>query len=262
MRIAITGATGFIGARLVQHFQASHEIVALHRSGTSQLPSFDLSQTATLRASLESIDVDVVFHTGGMARRGQCEIDPELATIVNVDATRVIAEWCATRNVRLLFSSVGLYESNVYANTKRMAERGIEETGVSGSTLRLAYTFGSSPSMSRPRPQMRLETEVREPGSQMFDHSWEFQPTSLTHVCKIVESFLERNETFPREANIVTTEATTMHALASVCTGRNVRSCTDFQERITQFIDIRDLLAAQLPTCSLAELHEEVRRLR
>lgn len=260
MRIAITGATGFIGARLVQHLQTSHEIFVLHRNRKDRFLSFDLSQPAALRTSLESLNVDILIHAGGIARRRLCELDPTLAYVVNVDATRVISEWCAMRGVRLLFfSSVGLYESNVYASTKRLAERSVEEAGVKGSTLRLAYTFGVSPSKSRPKPQMRLENEARERGSQIFDRSWKFQPTSLDHVCKVVEAFLYRNDTFPRKASIVTTEETTMHALASACSEYDVRSSLDYQERIVRFIRTYDLLAAQLPTCSLVELYKEVR---
>jgi dTDP-4-dehydrorhamnose reductase len=262
MRIAITGVTGFIGARLSQYLQTSHELIELRRSSRLHPgPSFDLSQPTSLSASLESLEVDVVIHAGGLARRRQCEMDPKLAYTVNVDATRVIAKWCSEHGVRLLFfSSIGIYENNVYAQTKRLAERHIEESGVQYCTLRLAYTFGMSPSTSRPKPQMYLEAEARQPGSQMLDSSWWFQPTSLTHVCKVVDSFLVRSDTFPREASIVTPEATTMHMLASACLGHDVRSCTRLRERSIKHIDTQDNFEGQVPLCSLADLHDELGR--
>lgn len=263
MKIAITGASGFVGSRLTQHFAMSHEIFELHRDQTARFPPFDLNRPATLRATLEGIDADVIIHAGGMARRALCESAPERAYAANVDATRVIAKWCAENGIRMLFfSSIGIYENNTYANTKRMAERIIEEIGAPGSTFRLAYTFGMSPSMSRPNPQMRLEAEIREQGSQIFDRSWMFQPTSLTHLCEVVELFLARKDTFPRKVNVVTTEQTTMSAMASACLGYDVRSCLSYKKRMAHPIDTEHLIAAGLPTYSLYNLYREIRRLR
>ncbi|WP_081797121.1 sugar nucleotide-binding protein [Stenotrophomonas rhizophila] len=263
MRIAVTGATGFIGTRLIQHLQPCNKVLPLSRSPAGNFPSLDLSQPTTLRSALESIDVDMVVHAAGMARRAQCTLNPQLAKLINVDATRAIAEWSAARSIRMIFlSSVGIDEDNVYADTKRQAEQAIEEVGVNASVLRLAYTFGMSTSESRPKPQMRLENEMRDRGSEVFDRAWKFQPTSLTHMCKVVGSLVDENISIPRIANIVTTEATTMHALASVCSGRDVRSSTDYHERGSKFIDTSHLVLARLPTCSLSELHDELRCLR
>lgn len=261
MRIAITGTTGFIGARLSHQLQKTHEITLLTRRGSEGLPLFDLSQPSTLHETLRLIDVDLIIHAAGIARRQQCAINPGLANVVNVEATRVIADWACQHGIRLMFlSSLGIHEDHVYSNTKCLAERVIQSTGAMNTILRLAYTFGWSPSCSRPNPLRRIEMEAQRPGSVRFDNSWHFQPTSLNHVCHVVEAIVETDMP-PREVNIATTEATTMFEIASACLPHKICACIDFKDRPEHFIPDTHLPALGLPNCGLSTLVTELRRM-
>lgn len=261
MRIAITGATGYIGARLRHHLQKKHEITSLTRRSCEGLPPFDLSQPSSLRRTLRLIDVDLIIHAAAIARRKQCMVNPEIAYVVNVEATRVIAEWARHCKIRLIFlSSMGIHEDNIYANTKRLAEQAIQAAGATNTILRLAYTFGFSPSRSRPKPVQQLELEAQRPGAVSFDDSWHFQPTSIEHVCHVVEAVVEVC-TPPQEANVATTEATTMFEVASACLPHQILACKDLKDRPEHFISEAHLSALGLPECSLSSLFEEVREM-
>lgn len=259
MRIAITGTTGYIGARLQSHLQKTHKIIPVSRNGGDGYPPFDLSQPFSLHQTLNLLNVDVIIHAAAIARRNKCTENPELAHVINVEATKVIAEWANQRGIRLIFlSSIGIHEDNAYANTKRLAEQIIHATGSINTTLRLAYAFGFSPSNSRPKPMQRLEQEVQFPDTVSFDDSWHFQPTSLEHVCHVTQAIVE-NKSQPEELNVVTTEASTMFEIASACLSHPIQARNDLKERQEHFISKTYLSDFKLPECSIASFFEEVR---
>lgn len=260
MRIAVTGISGFIGARLAYELRTSHELIPLGRTSAHDTPSFDLAQPARLRQELEIVHADAIIHAGAMARHRLCNAKPALANTINVDATSAIAVWASTHDVPMIFlSTVGVNEDNVYANTKFMAERCVQASGARACIMRLAYTFGWSPSTSRPGPQLRLEAEATKPGSQTFDDSWKFQPTSLTHVCRVLEAILTRQDTLPPNIDIVTSCPTTMHGLASACLTHETRASDELGGRMQQYIDTTELIAEGLPVVTMKVLVDEIR---
>lgn len=258
MRIAITGGTGYIGARLQHHLQKMHEIIPVTRSGCDVYPPFNLDHPSSLKQTLHLLDVDFIIHSAAIARRKQCTDNPDLAHIVNVGATEVIAKWARQSGIRLIFlSSLGIHEDNAYANSKRLAEKVIQDSGAMNTTLRLAYTFGFSPSRSKPKPMQRLINEARDPGSVSFDDSWHFQPTSLEHVCHVTQAIVEHNNR-PEEVNVVTSEATTMFEIASACFSHQIKECKNLKERPEHFVSKTFLSDSKLPECSIASFFAEI----
>lgn len=93
MRYFLTGATGFLGTRLVhQLLEEGHEVVALVRptSETGPLPEAvelvegDVTEKESMRPGM--VGVDGVFHLAAWYRVG--DPDPDLAERVNVHGTR------------------------------------------------------------------------------------------------------------------------------------------------------------------------------
>lgn len=263
MRIAITGITGYIGARLACKLHALHELIPLGRALTHESPSFDLAHPARLRQELEQVHADVVIHAGAMARRRQCDAWPTLTNTINVEATATIAAWASASSTPMIFfSTVGVNEDNAYANSKRMAERCVQISGAKACILRLAYTFGWSPSTSKPGPQSRLQAEAIKPSSQIFDSSWKFQPTSLTHVCQVLEVLLDRHSALPSNIiNVVVPHLTTMHDLASACLTHEVLASKELNKRMQQYINTTDLVVEGLPEVTMQALVDEIQML-
>ena len=114
MKYFVTGATGFVGGRVVgQLRELGHEVVALVRNPDSAahlteagviLHRGDLNDCESLRSGMQG--VDGVFHIAGWykLRRGK---DPE-AVRVNVDGTRNVLE-----TMRELRIAKGVYTSTV-----------------------------------------------------------------------------------------------------------------------------------------------------
>ena len=123
MRYFVTGATGFIGGRLVSQLRAAgHDVVALVRTpanakaltglGVALHPG-DITDKDSLRAGMRG--VDGVFHLAAWYRIGARAADRRLADQINVTGTRNVLEAMRDSGV-----PKGVYTStlNVFGDTE------------------------------------------------------------------------------------------------------------------------------------------------
>lgn len=111
-RIFVTGASGFLGGHICQQATKQWDVFgAFHRNETlpeSTKPvNVDLSESERLFEVLDEIDPSVVIHAA-VIQVDECEGAPDLAQRINVEATRVFAEWCSQRQRRLIYISSDL----------------------------------------------------------------------------------------------------------------------------------------------------------
>ena len=117
MRYFVTGATGFIGGRLVRHLLAAgHQVVALVRNPDKaehlsalgvELAEGDITDVDTLFQPMAG--ADGLFHLAAIYELGA---DPELLARVNVEGTRNVLEVMKTVGVRK-----GVYTSTLAVNS-------------------------------------------------------------------------------------------------------------------------------------------------
>ncbi len=114
MRVVLTGASGQLGAYLLEALiGAGHEVSAWsgravgERCGIKLRP-VELTDKRALEAALASDDPEVVIHAGAISAAEAVRRDPERGRAVNVGATLRLADWCAERDRRLVFTSTDL----------------------------------------------------------------------------------------------------------------------------------------------------------
>ncbi|MEY3897772.1 MAG: hypothetical protein RLZZ214_3293, partial [Verrucomicrobiota bacterium] len=84
-----------MGAALVRHFSAKHEVIPLPRGVC------DLADPRSLADALDVLECDIFINPAGNTSLEECQDDPAMAMRVNADAPGEIAAWAAARGVRV-----------------------------------------------------------------------------------------------------------------------------------------------------------------
>ena len=156
--LLLTGATGFLGRRLLPGLAGAWRIVATSRStGGPDAIAFDLADPGSLARAFESACPAAVVHAGGIADPDACEREPEVARRVNVEAVKVLAGLCAKAKVRLVHFSTdyvfdgmkGWYREDdparpisVYGRGKLESEEAVLSLCPDSAILRVSNCYG------------------------------------------------------------------------------------------------------------------------
>ena len=106
MRIFVIGASGFLGRYIWKHGMTKNvSLFGSHHTfpfkNTIQL---DLLDATSIKKSIEKISPDVIIHCASM-RINQCEKDPKMGKMINVEGTKNIVKFCKENNIHLIFIS-------------------------------------------------------------------------------------------------------------------------------------------------------------
>lgn len=172
MKIMITGANGQLGRDLPGALEGLGTIASF------DLPDFDLTQPANVRAVVEALQPDVIINCAAYTRVDDAERNQELCHRVNAEGPWVLAETARKHNALLVHLSTdyvfdgrkpppGAYVEtdsthplNWYGRTKLAGEQAVQETASRHIILRTAWLFGRTGANF---PKAILRRMLREP---------------------------------------------------------------------------------------------------
>jgi ADP-L-glycero-D-manno-heptose 6-epimerase len=140
-RILVTGASGFVGSRLVGMLNSEgNEVIELDEDYF-----FSDNWISTLNDFLTSETPEAIFHVGACS--DTLEIDSQYMMIRNYESTKQITNWAIANGAKIIYSSSaatygehGSYPSNIYGWSKYAAEDYVRlSTGIS---LRYFNVYG------------------------------------------------------------------------------------------------------------------------
>ena len=171
MKILVTGGAGYIGCVLVPElFNLGHEVIVydnLRFGGKGLLGMFRNSKFSLIKSDIrDSIQLkkavttaDVIVHLASIVGYPACKKEPQLATEVNVEATRLLVNMLTTEQFILFASTCSNYGAvvdaicteetplsplSLYGKTKTEAEK-IIMNECTATTYRFPTAFGLSP---------------------------------------------------------------------------------------------------------------------
>lgn len=109
-RLLITGASGFLGWHLARAAQATWQVEGTYHRHAPPLPGvklhcIDLTDATGVNHWLTQVAPDAVIHTAALSQPNRCEQEPDLSYAINVEATRVLAQFCGDRHIPFAFTS-------------------------------------------------------------------------------------------------------------------------------------------------------------
>jgi dTDP-4-dehydrorhamnose reductase len=152
MRFLVTGSRGQVGWELTRSLAILGEVLACDRCVA------DLSQPESLRSIIRKFKPDVIVNAAAYTAVDKAEAEEPLATVVNCDAVRVLAEESRTLGALLVhYSTEYVFDGtkdapyvesdipnplNAYGRSKLAGERAIQEAGGDWLILRTSWVFG------------------------------------------------------------------------------------------------------------------------
>lgn len=147
LKIALTGADGLVGSRIVELLKNDFEFIPLPQK------SMDITDKNQVSNALRNLDFDVFFHLAAYTNVPGAETNKELCYKINVDGTRNVLDVVKQKQKKFIYISTDFvfdgvtppYDEDsipnpvgVYAKSKYEGEKIVEGQGM---IVRIAYPY-------------------------------------------------------------------------------------------------------------------------
>lgn len=197
MKILLTGASSYVGARLYLDLSKKFEVLGTYNGSklSDKFLHLDVANAEEVKKVISEYAPDVIVHAAANADARWCEANPEKAIALNQESTNSVVQEANQigAKVILLSSFAAVDPINVYGKTKRASEEFVKQTKKGYIILRPSLIIGFSPNMVNDRPFNRILKNLDQKTEAIYDTSWKFQPTYLSHISEIIVNVIERN---------------------------------------------------------------------
>lgn len=217
MKILITGASSYLGARLYFDLKDKYDVLGTY-SRTKLSENFvhlDITNETEVENVITDFMPDVIIHVASNASSKWCEKNPDKAILLNQTATKYILDATNSINGKLIYISslAAVNPTNLYGETK-LASENISKNAENGFLiLRPSLILGYSPNTVNNRPFNRILKNIDEGNPAIYENAWNFQPTYIKHISEVIDACIEKNiwnKTIP----IIVPEMTTRYGSA------------------------------------------------
>lgn len=261
MKILITGASSYVGARIYLDLSKDYHVVGTYNSSrlSSSFVKLDVTNKAEVSTILEKEKPDIIIDVAANANSRWCEANPEEAIKLNEKATQYLVDAANKINAKIIYiSSFAAYNpDNVYAKTKYNSEQIIKNTKNGWIILRPSLILGFSPNITNDRPFNRLLKNKDEGTLAEYDTSWKFQPTSLGHLSDVIKEIINKNinnELIPVVVDELKSRYDTANDILSPFGIKVIPIDNHDTAHFSEKKDISKLKKLELPTCTYQDM--------
>lgn len=150
IKIALTGADGLVGSRIVELLKDDFEFIPLPQS------RMDITNNQQVNSVLNAIDFDIFFHLAAYTNVAGAETNKEACFKINVDGTKNVFNLVRSKQKKFIYISTDFIfdgknppyfedsvpsPSGVYADSKYQGEKVV---GSDGMIVRISYPYRAS----------------------------------------------------------------------------------------------------------------------
>ena len=202
--ILITGANSYVGARLYFDLKEKYKTTGTYHKNrlSDSFVQLDTTNPQEIHDLVSRINPNTIIHVAANASAKWCEEHPEEARDLNERATKSVVDVAKSTASGVIFISSFAAEdtSNVYGQTKAASEEIIKEGTEKYVILRPSLVIGFSPNTQNDRPFNRILKNLDGGIPAVYDTSWKFQPTYISHLSQVISLVIDRDlqgETIP-----------------------------------------------------------------
>jgi dTDP-4-dehydrorhamnose reductase len=207
-RILITGASGFLGYALMQHFRGRGLVTGVGHRPHRGLESVDLRDLDAWRSFLRAQRPDVVIHAAAYRDPDFCETHREETWRLNVAPVEVLRDTLPAAAQLLFISTDYVFDGrtppydetakrapiNVYGASKQAAEDAAL-AHARGTVLRVPLLIGAGPTFALSGFVMQLVRAVGADAEVAWDDHTQRYPTAITDVAAALECLMLQQST-------------------------------------------------------------------
>lgn len=212
MKIIVTGANGFTGQHLcitlankgfeVHALGRGPQRIAVHNQVTYH--KVELTSVRSVLRVFELVSPDVVIHTAAMSKPDECDQNRDSCLLNNVEATRYLLE--ASRHfpthfihlsTDFIFGENGPHSEsdnpaplNFYGESKLMAEKLVQESGVFNTIVRPVFIYGPVWEGLRPSFIHWVKNKLQAGDTIKVVTDQQRTPTYVYDLCRGIEQVL------------------------------------------------------------------------
>ncbi len=194
MKLLITGASGYVGARLYQDLSQSFSVAGTYYSNAlfKDQVRMDVTNPAEVMQVIGEQRPDVIIHAAAMPSGRFCEKHPHEARRINVEGTQNVVNAANKIGAMVILISTTIVAGNdVYAQTKHAAEELMNRCEEGFIILRPGLIIGASPNKNNDRPWNRLRNNIIAKTHAAYDTSWHTQITWIGHLSEAIEKLID-----------------------------------------------------------------------
>ncbi len=197
MKILLTGASSYVGARLFLDLNKKHEVVGTDNGSklSDKFVPLDVTDSEEIKKVISVHLPNIVIHVAASADARWCEANPDAAIKLNQESTKSIVNEANNIDAKviLISSFAAVKPVNVYGKTKHEGEEYVKQVKNGYIILRPSLIIGFSPNTINDRPFNRILKNLDQRTEAIYDTSWKFQPTYIRHIAEVIKEVLERN---------------------------------------------------------------------